>query len=508
MNEVTIAFVLSNGGCDTTQDIEQNAADVKAFVAKGGHVKASFGGADGTYVEAKCSDAAALATAIEDFVDATGITDLDFDVEQDAVMTDTVNALRGQALKLAQDAKGIQVAFTLPANPSPNGGLTSQGLSVVSHAIGAGVNVWHVNLMTMDYGDSFGGKPLAPVAIGSLTDCNAQLLSIVPGLTKAGAWAMIGVIPMIGKNDDSEVFSLADAKTLATFATTNDLGLMSFWSIDRDQVCPSGADYNSCSTVDGASFAFNAVAPYGRTASRRGDRRNAVLEREPAHPNRRRRGPAEPHQERDPRPALEPGERRARGREDRGDPLGLGVRGASLNVERVNGIERDERRHRVRDEPAPREREPRALHRSPHRDVRRRVRAGRREHAHPRRALHEPARARPRLLEDAHRGEPVLRRAPERVERHPLGRRELHGSERDAARHLLAIAHVEADRLERGVAALLASVKKSDSASSTMGPSVLTRSRPNQSVRADSITGVASRSHAKVASSSGRASYM
>jgi chitinase len=111
----------------------------------------------------------------------------------------------------------------------------------------------------MDYGDSFAGAPLAPVAIGSLTDANAQLVSIVPGLTTAQAWGMLGVIPMIGKNDDTEVFSLDDAKTLAAFATKNALGLVSFWSVDRDQVCPKGADFNSCSTVDTTNFAFSAI---------------------------------------------------------------------------------------------------------------------------------------------------------------------------------------------------------------------------------------------------------
>jgi hypothetical protein len=259
LNEVTIAFVLSNGGCDTTQDIEQNSSDVQAFIAAGGHVKASFGGADGTYVESQCNDASAFASAIEDFVDATGITDLDFDIEQDAVLTDSVNALRGEALKLAQDARGIQVAFTLAANPAPGGGLTSQGLSVVSHALTAGVSVSHVNLMTMDYGSSYRGQPLAPVAIGSLTDANAQLLALDPSLTPAQAWAMIGVIPMIGKNDDAEVFSIDDATTLAAFSKANALGLVSFWSIDRDQVCPQGADYNSCSTVNTTNFQFNSI---------------------------------------------------------------------------------------------------------------------------------------------------------------------------------------------------------------------------------------------------------
>ncbi|HEY6459664.1 MAG TPA: glycosyl hydrolase family 18 protein, partial [Polyangiaceae bacterium] len=259
VNDVTIAFVLSNGGCDTTQDIEQNAADVKAFVAAGGHVKASFGGADGTYVEAKCANASALAAAIGNFVDATGITDLDFDIEQDPVLTDTVNAMRGQALASVQASKGIQVAFTLAANPHTSGspgGLTSQGLSVVTHAVSAGVHVAHVNLMTMDYGDSYAGQALAPVAIGSLTDANAQLVKAVAGLDAPHAWQMLGVIPMIGKNDDSEVFSIADAKSLESFAVQNRLGLVSFWSIDRDQVCPSGADYNTCSTVDTTNFEF------------------------------------------------------------------------------------------------------------------------------------------------------------------------------------------------------------------------------------------------------------
>jgi chitinase len=256
LNEVTIAFVLSNGGCNTTQDIEQNMGDVTAFLAAGGHLKASFGGADGDYVESKCSSASALATAIEDFVDSTGITDLDFDIEQDPVLTDTVNEMRGQALKIVQDAKGIRVAFTLAANPSPGGGLTSQGESVVSHALSAGVTVSHVNFMTMDYGDSYGGSPLAPVVEGSLTDGHTQIMSLVSGIGSADAWAMVGVIPMIGKNDDSEVFSLADATSLAQFAKTNQIGLVSFWSIDRDQ---PGTDYNNASTVESSNFAFDQI---------------------------------------------------------------------------------------------------------------------------------------------------------------------------------------------------------------------------------------------------------
>ncbi len=260
VNDVTIAFVLSGGGCVADQGIEQNLADVKAFLAAGGHVKVSFGGADGTYVESQCADAASFAKALEDFVDATGITDLDFDIEQDPVLTDAVNQLRGDALAMAQASRGIEVAFTLAANPDSGGsggGLTAQGLSVVSHALASGVHVSHVNLMTMDYGDGFGGQPLAPVAIGSLTDANAQLVGL--GLSTTEAWRTLGVTAMIGKNDDSEVFSLDDARTVAAFAIQNRLGLVSFWSIDRDQICPSGADYNTCSTVNTSNFQFSGI---------------------------------------------------------------------------------------------------------------------------------------------------------------------------------------------------------------------------------------------------------
>ena len=262
LNEVTIAFVLSGGSCKADQGIEQNLDDVKAFIAAGGHVKASFGGAAGSYVESNCSSASSLATAIGDFVDATGITDLDFDIEQDPMLTDAVNDMRGKALKSLQDSKGISVAFTLAANPhdaNSLGGLTSQGQSVVSHAVSNGVKISHVNLMTMDYGDQFAGKPMAPVVIGSLKDAHTQLMTLVPGISSVDAWGMVGVIAMIGKNDDAEVFSLADATSVIAFAKTNAIGLVSFWSIDRDQVCPSGADFNSCSTVDKSNFAFNAI---------------------------------------------------------------------------------------------------------------------------------------------------------------------------------------------------------------------------------------------------------
>jgi len=51
------------------------------------------------------------------------------------------------------------------------------------------------------------------------------------------------------------VFSLADARDLAAFAMANKLGLVAFWSIERDEVCGSGV----CSGYDRANFDYHNI---------------------------------------------------------------------------------------------------------------------------------------------------------------------------------------------------------------------------------------------------------
>lgn len=260
---VTLAFVLSNGGCAATTDAQQHLSDIDAFRATGGRVKASFGGANGTYLESACPDAASLAAAIGAFVDQTQITDLDFDVEQAGAMTAPINARRAQALKAVQDQKGVKVSFTLAAFPRDKwdtpGGVTAASVDVLQAAVQAGVTISHVNLMTMDYGGYFSdGKAMGDLAISAVSDAKAQLQTLLPGLTDAAAYAMLGATPMIGQNDvQSEVFTLADAQALTAFAKQNHLGLISFWAINRDQ--PGSGDLGLYSDAQSAAFAFHDV---------------------------------------------------------------------------------------------------------------------------------------------------------------------------------------------------------------------------------------------------------
>jgi hypothetical protein len=251
---VTIAFVLSGGGCTVSTDIQNNLADVKAFVAAGGHVKASFGGADGNYLENACADAASLAAALSGFVDATGITDLDFDIEQGSTSSNaTVNARRATALASVQAQKQIRVAFTLPVNPD---GLDSLGLDVVKTALAAGVKISFVNVMTMDYGN---GTNLGTTPLASVDATAKQLQAAIAGLSSDAAYRMVGATAMIGHNDDSEVFSLDDASTLAAYAKQKHLGLLSYWAIQRDEKCPGGVDLDRCSGVNASTFQFSKI---------------------------------------------------------------------------------------------------------------------------------------------------------------------------------------------------------------------------------------------------------
>jgi chitinase len=58
---------------------------------------------------------------------------------------------------------------------------------------------------------------------------------------------------MIGGNDvQSNVFKLADANTVSTFATQNHLAGVHFWSYDRDVDCPPGPASPVCNSLGGA----------------------------------------------------------------------------------------------------------------------------------------------------------------------------------------------------------------------------------------------------------------
>ncbi|MFJ5120541.1 cellulose binding domain-containing protein [Kitasatospora sp. NPDC088548] len=259
----TLAFVVSGGGCvpkwGGVSDLSADAvaAQIGALRAIGGDVRVSFGGANGSELALACSSVADLTAVYQKTVDTFGLTKIDFDVEGGAIGNTAANTRRAQSIaqlqkNAAAKGKALDVSYTLPALPS---GLTQEGVNLVADAKNNGVAIGAVNIMAMDFGDGVAPNPqgqMGKYAIAAATATQAQVKSVL-GLDDASAWRKVAVTPMIGVNDvASEIFTVADAKQLADFATAKHLAWLAMWSGTRDKACDGGAKAYadaSCSSI-------------------------------------------------------------------------------------------------------------------------------------------------------------------------------------------------------------------------------------------------------------------
>jgi len=107
---------------------------------------------------------------------------------------------------------------------------------------------------------------MAQSAEDALKATYGQLASLYPQygihLSAQQIWQGLGATPMIGQNDvRGEIFTVADAKTMVSFAAANHLGRLSMWSINRDSQCgtsfpETGLLSNTCSGTAQTSLQF------------------------------------------------------------------------------------------------------------------------------------------------------------------------------------------------------------------------------------------------------------
>ncbi|MFE7172468.1 chitinase [Streptomyces sp. NPDC057616] len=260
-----LAFVISDGsGCTPKWNGERALTDpaVASRVAKlkksGGSVRVSFGGASGKELASTCDSASALAAAYGKALDAAGATRADFDIEGDELTDSRSVALRSRAIALLQKERDdLEVSFTLPVMPS---GLDSGSLALLESANTYDVQVATVDLMTMNYGESYTGD-MGDYALTSATAAHAQLKKVF-GLSDAAAWQGMALTSMIGVNDiTAETFTLSDAAQVRTFAERKGIAWVSMWATFRDQQCEKGKSTRddaatNCSGVRQSSGAF------------------------------------------------------------------------------------------------------------------------------------------------------------------------------------------------------------------------------------------------------------
>lgn len=189
----------------------------------------SFGGASGSDMSQSCNESQ-LASTFEQVLKTYQPQGLDFDIENGSA---NVPKLMSVLKKIQTSHPDLKISFTLPVLPE---GLTASGQDVVAQAKANDLN-YSVNIMAMDYGPAY-VNDMGQYAIQASTNLFNFLKGLYPTKSDSALWQMVEVTPMIGVNDvNVEQFTLANVDTLRNFAQQNNLGLLSMWSIARDNPC-------------------------------------------------------------------------------------------------------------------------------------------------------------------------------------------------------------------------------------------------------------------------------
>jgi chitinase len=267
-----LAFVVADGDSCTPSwgghtaigDAAVKSRIQKLSSAEGATVRVSFGGATGNELATTCGSATALAAAYGKALDAAGdATHADFDIEGDTLKDSASVALRAKAIALLQRQRDLDVTFTLPVMPS---GLDADGLALLDSANDHGVDVSTVNVMTMNYGETYTGD-MGTYALRAARATHTQLRKVF-GLSDKAAWRGMALTSMLGVNDIAgETFTLSDAAQVREFAASKGIGWVSLWATFRDVQCASGGSKGTakdtakdaatdCSGVEQSAGAF------------------------------------------------------------------------------------------------------------------------------------------------------------------------------------------------------------------------------------------------------------
>ena len=254
----TAAFAIGEGCTDIWGDTLPIGSDptiggeISSAKAAGAQVIVSSGGAAGLPLSFTCGTQSTIDAGYQAIINDYGTDYLDFDIEGTAIANTTGIDQTFQAMKdLKASNPSLVWSVTVPVLPT---GLDNYGTALLQDAANMGVTIPIVNIMTMDYYQ--GNIEMGQAAISAAQATLNQMRAVNSSYT----YAHVGITPMIGVNDDGSTFTLSDASTVASWAASNGIGRLAFWSVDRDQNCPGGATggaaSSTCSGVSQSTGAF------------------------------------------------------------------------------------------------------------------------------------------------------------------------------------------------------------------------------------------------------------
>jgi hypothetical protein len=247
---LTLAFATGSCGSETwggvsganwaTENVSQlHAANLNYVI--------STGGAAGTFT---CTSTAGMESFIARYA-SPNLVGIDFDIEGGQSASDIQSLVAAAAGAQAQ-YPNLQFSFTLAtlgASDGSYGGVNSLGNEVVQAVLGSSLSKYVINLMTMDFGSA--SSSVCVVSSGSCEMAQSAIQAVKNLEHTYGVSASkIAVTPMIGLNDNtSETFTTADVNTLTSYAASNGLSGLHFWSLDRDTPCSDTYASPTCNSV-------------------------------------------------------------------------------------------------------------------------------------------------------------------------------------------------------------------------------------------------------------------
>ena len=211
----------------------------------------STGGAAGSFT---CASTAGMESFIARYA-SPNLVGIDFDIEGGQSQSDIQNLVAAAAGAQAQ-YPNLQFSFTLAtlgASDGSYGGVNSLGNEVVQAVLGSSLSKYVINLMTMDFGSA--SSSVCVVSSGSCEMAQSAIQAVTNLEHTYGVPASkIAVTPMIGMNDNtSETFTISDVNTLTSYAASNGLAGLHFWSLDRDTPCSDTYASPTCNSISSTS---------------------------------------------------------------------------------------------------------------------------------------------------------------------------------------------------------------------------------------------------------------
>ncbi|MER7755012.1 chitinase [Kitasatospora sp. NPDC097643] len=257
----TLAFVLSDGGCNPAWDGTRpltggsDAAAISQIRAAGGDVVVSVGGWSGNKLGEKCTSASALAGAYQKVIDAHRLKALDIDIENTEFGNATVRQRVVDALKIVKTRNpGIVTYITMGTTPT---GPDATGKDLIKRGAAAGLanDGWVV--MPFDFGGHSGS--MGQATVGALDGLKAAVKSAY-GYGDDAAYRHIGVSSMNGKTDQAgESVTTGDFRTILGYARQHHLARFAFWAVNRDRACGSGTGADACSGIAQSPYEFTRI---------------------------------------------------------------------------------------------------------------------------------------------------------------------------------------------------------------------------------------------------------